>query len=725
MQRDRRSDAAGDGHERGGGAADPSGIDRRYRKKLRRSIFERVTVRKGVDPVMVPRFRLHAPPLAAVMGLVAALVASSVLSAQGPTPATIPLEELAARFGSRAQVQQASLSPDGRRVAWITPHRGQGAALLTMSLEEPGRPRAALRVDGTPDRLDSCEWLSDRRLACTISAMVARGALLVPFSRVIAVDFDGTGTQVLSKRESDYARGINQYGGDVIDWLPDRQDSVLMARNYLPDDRTGTRLGSRREGLGVDRLDTRDLRVVNVEPPRGDAIGYISDGRGKVRIMAMMDETPTGYDSGVTRYLYRRTGSETWQTLSRVDVDGEGFRPVAVDPALDAAYGFKKVDGRDALYRKRLDGSGEETLVFAHPEVDVDHVVRVGRGGRVVGASYATDIRAYRYFDPAISGALASVGRALPGRKLLRIIDSSLDESRLLVWAGNDDDAGRYYLFDRRKNDLRLLMASRPDIDGRPLARMKPMTYPAADGTQVPGYITLPPGTDSIAGLPALVLPHGGPSARDEWGFDWLSQFFAARGYAVLQPNFRGSAGYGDAWLQQNGFKSWRTAIGDVIDAGRWLLREGADPARLGIFGWSYGGYAALQSAVVEPDLFKAVVAVAPVTDLAALAEERRDFSSYRLTRDFIGTGPHLEEGSPAKHAARIRAPVLLFHGDLDRNVRSRQSKVMERNLEKAGRSVELITWEQLDHYLEDSEARTRLLAESDRFIQQAFRGVE
>ena len=654
----------------------------------------------------------------------AALFATLLMIAgtPGTAPAQTASEALAAKFGARASVAQASLSPDGEQVAWIAPIAGQGSVLVVTSMTGDAAPRPILKADGEPERLQGCDWVSEQRLVCVLVALVTVGTEILPYSRLIAVDTDGKNLKVLSKKQNSYTQGFNLYGGDVIDWLPDADGAVLMTRNYLPDTRTGSRIGSKNEGLGVDRVDTRTLIATKVEPPRPSAGGYISDGRGTVRIMTLMDESSEGYLMGGGRYLFRRKGSEEWETFGKVDLrSGEGFRPVAIDPDLDVAYGFKKVDGRDALFTKSLDGSGTERQVFAHPEVDVDAVVRLGRRNRVVGASYATDIRKFRYFDPPTERVLSTVGRAIPGGKLLQVVDSSLDEARLLLWAGDDTDPGSYYIYDRRKNQLRLIFASRPGIGGMALARMKPMTYTATDGTKVPGYLTLPPGKDSIAGLPALVLPHGGPSARDEWGFDWLSQYFASRGFAVLQPNFRGSAGYGDAWLQENGFKSWRVAVGDVIDAGRYLLREGADPARLAILGWSYGGYAALQSSVVEPDLFKAVVAIAPVADLTTLADETRMFSSYRLTRDFIGTGPHLEEGSPAKHAERIRAPVLLFHGDMDRNVRSRQSRTMERNLAKAGRKVELITWKQLDHYLEDAEARTRLLAESDRFLSEAF----
>jgi dipeptidyl aminopeptidase/acylaminoacyl peptidase len=246
---------------------------------------------------------------------------------------------------------------------------------------------------------------------------------------------------------------------------------------------------------------------------------------------------------------------------------------------------------------------------------------------------------------------------------------------------------------------------------------MKPMTFAAADGTQIPGYLTLPPGSAG-KNLPAIVLPHGGPSARDEWGFDYLVQFFAARGYAVLQPNFRGSSGYGSDWFQHNGFQSWRTAIGDVNDAGRWLVQQGiADPHKLAIVGWSYGGYAALQSQVLDPDLFKAVVAIAPVTDLEQLRQDHRDYTDYNLVSAFIGQGPHVTEGSPAQNVARFHAPVLLFHGDYDQNVAVVHSKLMADRLKGAGKSVQMVEFPDLDHYIDDADKRAQMLAQIDAFL--------
>jgi dipeptidyl aminopeptidase/acylaminoacyl peptidase len=234
---------------------------------------------------------------------------------------------------------------------------------------------------------------------------------------------------------------------------------------------------------------------------------------------------------------------------------------------------------------------------------------------------------------------------------------------------------------------------------------------------QIPAYLTLPPGRTDMRGLPAIVLPHGGPSARDELGFDWLSQFFAHQGYAVLQPNYRGSAGYGDAWFAQNGFRGWQTSIGDVTAAGHWMIAQGADPGRLAIVGWSYGGYAALQSGVTEPGLFKAIVAIAPVTDLALLSQQAEGFTNYLLVRQFVGQGPHVRAGSPLQNVERITAPVLMFHGTRDTNVGITQSQRMDSALHAAGKSSELVTFDGLEHDLADSQARIRMLARINLFL--------
>jgi dienelactone hydrolase len=652
-----------------------------------------------------------------VLGLVTAL--ASLATAQDA-----PTFDAAAAFGARQSVSGMRLSPDGARVLFIAPGAAQGTIVYTLALT-PGAPAiGAFSADGKPWRVTGCNWVSAARIVCRIYA-VMRDLRLGPMTmtRIVAVDIDGSNLQMLSKRENAHSRGLQLGGGEVIDWLPGDDGAVLMTRVYLPDDRTGTLLGSAKAGLGVDRVDTRTLASTPVVQPVRNAIGYISDGRGTVRIMATRGVGAGGMDSGVIHYLYREPDSTEWHRLADYDAtDRSGFMPAAVDPDLNVAYGFRKLDGRMAVYTVKLDGSLAEALQYARPDVDVEELLTIGRQARVVGATFVTDRREAAYFSADILTLHAMLARALPKSPLLDFIGSSVDENRLLVFAGGDSDPGAYYVFDRQSHRLQTFLVARRELERVPLAAVQAITYPADDGTRIPGYLTLPPGAARARGLPAIVLPHGGPSARDEWGFDWLSQYFAARGFAVLQPNFRGSSGYGDAWFQDNGFRSWRLAIGDVLAGGRWLIREqGADAVRLGIVGWSYGGYAALQSAVVDPGVFKAVVAIAPVTDLAQFKDDHRGWTDYSLVSEFIGDGPHVREGSPAQQATRIQVPVLLFHGTLDSNVLVEQSRRMDGRLKSAGVPHELVIFDDLDHYLEDSAARTEMLRRSDAFLRKAF----
>lgn len=663
-------------------------------------------------------FRIFSTGAFAALLLVAGAAASNAAPPKDP----------AAAFGARESVLSVSLSPSGRQLAFISPGPGLTTFLYTVDTAGGGSPRETLSADGKPEQLESCGWVSETRLVCTIymiGASASADLRVVGTTRLIAIDTDGKNVKVLSRDSRPADQYVSFGGGSVIDWLPDSVGSVLMAREYVPEAKMGTRMVDKREGYGVDRINTATLDSKVVEPANLRANRYLSDGRGTVRIMGTADMSDaTGYESGRLDYYYRTKASRDWKPLSSYYRNREeGFFPIAVDPDLDVVYGYRKDgSGRSALYSIALDGSKRETLVFAHPQVDVDGMVRIGRRGRVVGVTYATEHREAAYFDKDLAALARSLSKALPGLPLVRFVDSSVDESKLLLQAGSDTDAGRYYIFDKATKQLNELMLARPELENVTLAAMKPVTYKASDGTEVPGYLTLPPGSTG-KGLPAIVMPHGGPSARDEWGFDWLVQYYASRGYAVLQPNYRGSSGYGEGWYRRNGFQSWRTAIGDVNDAGRWLISQGiADPGKLAIVGWSYGGYAALQSQVLDPNLFKAAIAIAPVTDLAGLVEDSRGFADYSVVKKFIGTGPHLREGSPLQNASKIKVPVLLFHGDVDLNVPIIQSRKMQDGLKAAGARSELIVYPGLDHQLDNSFARIDMLRRSDAFLRQAMK---
>jgi len=666
-----------------------------------------------------------------VAGILASLMTAStsaILSAQ--TGDATPSIDMAEQFGAREMVTNASLSPDGTKLVYLSPTRGQGVAVMVADLvPTPQTPRGIFRVDGEPERIESCHWSGNDRLVCMLIASVMLEGRPLYASRLIAVDAAGGEVKVINVRKGGTGMrlGVALSGGNVIDWNPSEDGNILIVREYIPQEAvsssgSGTLIAQKKSGTGVDLVDTRTLRSKIVEQPDLEAMEFISDGYGRVRIKGTMSSRENA-ELGLRRYYYRKPDSKDWLPLSTVDKSRQGFDPYAVDPKLNVVYGLNRVDGRLAAFRRSLDGSDAETLVFAHPEVDVSGFARIGRRGRVIGVRYTTDAGEIHYIDADVQKMVDQLAKAIPHLPIVEVVESSEDERKMLIWAGSDTNAGRFFLFDRDAKTLANLLAMRPGLEQVALGKMQSITYPARDGTQIPAYLTLPPGKTSASGLPVVVMPHGGPEARDSWGFDWLPQFFAQRGYAVLQPNFRGSAGYGQSWLKRNAFQDWQLAIGDVNDGAHWLARQGADAKRMAIFGWSYGGYAALQSNVLEPDLFKAVVAVAPVTDLARLRSDSYGWGDYAYVRDFLGEGKHIKEGSPAQNAAAFKAPVLMFHGDIDRNVDVGHAKLMDAKLKDAGRSSELHIYKNRDHYLEDGEIRAELLRTSAAFMEKAFAG--
>jgi dipeptidyl aminopeptidase/acylaminoacyl peptidase len=626
----------------------------------------------------------------------------------------------AAQFGALESIRDVSLSPDGSRLAYIDQSANQKRRLYVVETRDGAVPTSILVSEGGPEgNLSWCGWVTNKRLACQIFVRDNVAGDLLAATNMIGIDADGKNVRVLSNRRSARSIYADFRGGTVIDWSSNDNGSLLMTRSYVPETDIGTLIASRAEGIGVDRVDSVSGTAQRVEAPNRNAVHYLSDGRGNVRVMASQVLVgSTGQIEPIVRYFSRPRDGGSWQALSKVDVvTDEGFQPVAVDAASDSVYGFQSVNGRKAVIAMSLDGSSRSTVVYAHPEVDVDDVIRVGRNGRIVGVSYSTEKRVAVITDERLAKMTAALSKALDGRQVV-IIDASADESRYLIRAEADADPGTYYLFTPAAKELRRLLLARNPLSDLKLSPVEPISYPAADGTMVPGYLTLPPGRSDAKGLPTIVMPHGGPSARDEWGFDWLAQYFAQNGYAVLQPNYRGSSGYGDKWYQNNGFQSWKLAVGDIVDGGRWLTsKQGGDPTKLSIVGWSYGGYAALQAGVIAPDLFKAIVAIAPVTDLQQLKDEAIRVGTGRINTRFIGSGPHIREGSPAQNAEAIKAPVLMFHGSYDQNVEIGQARTMKRALEAKAKRVELVEYPELGHSLETGEARADMLRKISAFL--------
>lgn len=649
----------------------------------------------------------------------AACLGATTAAAVNKAPAQA-VADAASLFGQRPAIAGAALSPDGAKVLYLAADSAAGTELMIAASDASAAPAPALASDGVHDALRWCDWADDKRIVCEVTGATIVDGLRLGFQRLIAVDPDGKNVMSLSQRGTGQALRISQADGGVVDWEEGTTGKLLIARDHVPERTIGTHLAQEGDGLGVDQVDTHTLASTPIEAPNQKASDYLGDGKGSIRLMAV-DNSTGGYLTGTSQWFYRRPHSSKWEAFSTIRMDGPGLRPISIDYATDTVYCLDRKDGRDKLYRVALDGSMKSELLFADQAVDVDDVLRLGRQARVIGVSTSAERGDVVYLDPGYRSLAAALSKALPKLPTIDFESSNADETKLLLSAGSDDDAGRYYVFDKATKHLNEIALVRPQLEHVALAAMTPVSFKASDGSVIPAYLTLPP-SGAAKNLPAIVMPHGGPASHDSWGFDWLVQFFAHQGYAVLQPEYRGSTGYGDAWRLQNGFRSWRTAIGDVVDAGRWLVAQGiADPSKLAIVGWSYGGYAALQSNVVNPDLFKAVVAIAPVTDLEALKNEAIGFTNHAVVSDYIGSGPDIAQGSPARHADMFKAPVLMFHGTVDQNVGVGETRLMDAKLRAAGKQSTIVIYPDLDHQLDSGEIRADLLRRADAFLKTSM----
>lgn len=643
-------------------------------------------------------------------------------TASGALGEVMPLDQAAKRFGIRESAKQADLSPSGRKIVYLA--AGAGAQTIAKVYDLDTKKTVSLIASsGNPETLRWCEFATETQLICRYSGNAEVEGVLLGFSRLATLSLVGKDVRSLGSKRAGYDMYIRQNDGAVLDWLPDAEGSVLMSRTYVPKvEERATNIKDERLGLGVDRVELATLRSRPVEEPRRQASHYMTDGRGNVRIMGEAESDNVGQLKGITTFRFRKAGKREWERLGAYNSqDDVGMWPVAIEQSTDSVYILEDLNGRDALYRMPLDGSGAKTLIAKNDYVDIDGVVRIDRGLPVIGYSYTDDRGRTVYFDPEFKKLASALGRALPQTPMIEFAAASRDAKTLLVHASSDTDPGAYYVLNRTTKQMEPVLLSRELVQPDQLAPVKSISYPAADGKMIPAYLTI--SKDGPAkGRPAVILPHGGPSSRDSWGFDWLAQFLAARGYAVIQPNYRGSAGYGDEFLGENAFRDWKTAMSDISDSGKYLVAQGiADPGKLAILGWSYGGYAALQSASLEPDRYKAVIAIAPVTDLAMLKRDYYEFTSSKLARETIGSGEHLKPGSPLQNASRIKAPVLLVHGDMDINVRSRHSAEMAEALREARRPVEFVRHKELDHYLDDSNARTEMLIKIGQLLDRTI----
>jgi len=479
-----------------------------------------------------------------------------------------------------------------------------------------------------------------------------------------------------------------------------------------------------------------DLYRINLNTGRGRAVesmdreieDYALDSEGEVIAMSRYDERAKRWSLRLPTGVRFR---ETWAVDAPVDTPGllgMGRSPRTVTVAAyrpELAPGDADAETEDVLFEVDVDTGEWTRLPFEHyPDFLVHHPrTRLLIGG---GRTEVDGIH-YEYIDPAAARRWGAIERAFAGK---RPELASWNDAQDLVLVFNDiGDSGLYQLVDFARGKADVLAEAYPAIPPALVGATRPIRYAAADGLEIPGYLTLPPGTEAPSGLPLIVLAHGGPASQDEAGFDWWAQALASRGYAVLQANFRGSTGYGLAFMEA-GYGEWgRKMQTDLSDGVRWLAGEGIiDPARVCIVGASYGGYAAMAGLTLDKGVYRCGVAVAGVSDLRRMVnwearqEGRNDSQTVRYWNRFMGAARlndrALDALSPARLAEAADGPLLLIHGRDDTVVPIEQSRVMAEAMRRADKPVEFVELRGEDHWLSRTETREQMLRETVRFLE-------
>ena len=401
---------------------------------------------------------------------------------------------------------------------------------------------------------------------------------------------------------------------------------------------------------------------------------------------------------------------------------GIGARP-------DTAYVLTRNFGpRYGIYEFDFKSKSISRPLYTRTDADVVGF-SYGAYGRVpTGVIYAGEDTTVEYFDKDFAKYAADLRETFPGES--RFINSvTKDKSIFIAYVeGKTNPGGVYYYVDSAKGELFELGKRYPLLTPQDIGPVKFYKYSARDGLQIPAYLTLPYGSLG-KNLPLVVLPHGGPESRDNDEYDSWTQFLASRGYAVLQPQFRGSDGFG-LEHRNAGRRQWGLAMqNDITDGVKNMISTGvADPNRVCIVGWSYGGYAALAGLAYSPELYKCGVAGAPVSDLPVMLEWasknagrwfRDDDEITKMIGNLKADYERLVATSPSRNAGKFRAPLLLVHPKFDQTVPIEQSEIMSKALNEASKPHEFVVIEGDDHHLVKSSSRVEFLKHLDRFLGQ------
>ena len=599
----------------------------------------------------------------------------------------IPLED----FFRNPEKSSFQLSPNGKQIAYMKPWE-DGDRMMNVYIKKLGTKNEKRITNASKRSLYGYFWLNDNRIAYIQDKGGDENI------HIYAVNTDGTNDLDLTPFDNIQAR--------ITDDLEDDPDHMIISINNR---------NPRIHDVYRLNINTGNLTLIAENP--GNIMGWMTDNDGKLRIALTSD----GVNSSI---LYRETESTDFKSILTTN-----FK-ISVSP-LFFTFDNKELyvssnRGRDksAIYKFDLDTAKETDLIFEHNEVDVSGLMRSKKRKVLTGISYYTDKRKLHFLDSWREELQKNLESKLKNVEVA-ISDISKDETKAIIVAFSDISRGTYYYYDIENDELTKLADLNPWLNPDHMSNMKPISYTSRDGLKINGYLTIPKGS-SGKNLPVVVNPHGGPWARDRWGFNPEIQYLANNGYAVFQMNFRGSTGYGREFWEIS-FKQWgKTMQDDITDGVHWLIKEGiADPNRIAIYGASYGGYATLAGLTFTPDLYTCGVDYVGVSSLFTFMESMPPYwelyreMMYEMVGHPITDKELLASSSPLLHIDKIQVPLFIAQGANDPRVKKTESDQIVNALKEKGIDVPYMVKEDEGHGFYNEKNRFDFYKAMSEFLSE------
>ncbi len=634
------------------------------------------------------------------------IVSASALFAQSTPPpaapaAAIPAKPGAADYGRLPFIAQPRLSPDGLSMAGLINIQGEQVIAMRSLFKSDEKPVYVRTPEGT--QVTWLRWVGDNNLLVGLYSLRPVEGERWPILRMVGIDrTTGKITTIMWDR-------LGQNAADVLWTASDGTPNILMAAQnsvYIGEDFWPE----------VWRVNIATGKRSSVLKGRTDVMDWFADSDGNIRTGVSYDD-----DHRKFKLFYRDPGASSFKAVDTADARQQEAltQPFLFIPGTSHALTLHdNAEGLTAVYEMDLLTQQDVRTVYTAPAgSEVDNVWVARDGKTLLGVSYSGASSGTMWLDPTLAEVQAAIDKSVPDKRA-RIVSMSEDRTRLLLIIDRPDTPGALYYFDITTNKMQRIAILNDKLGAKPLNPAKLIRYKARDGLEIEAVLTLP--RDRPAkGLPIVMLPHGGPWGQDTLDYDYWAQFIASRGYAVLQPNFRGSTGYGTPFMRKGEGQMGLAMQDDISDGLAWAAKEGiADPKRACIVGASYGGYAAMWGIARDPDLYRCAVSIAGV---ANLRREVNDFGDTimggKYKDDWKRMTPDFAAVSPINSIPRIKAPLLLIHGKKDITVDYAQSESMFNKMRGAGKAVELVPMPLADHHFTREADRILLLSSIETFL--------